>query len=185
MIDFGPEVAVQVQQGAALVEPIAGQVYVEQNQSIIEGLFRGGQTIIRWLMGLGILVATGFCIWGFMKLNRAADDPQMFARARNQIVFSIASAGGCALAFFFIGGGVEFFSTAFGGQNVDVGQVGIVDASATEIRVEGEFLGMFNNEVVLCEDDSGSGAVDSLGWTWADGATGDADGNEATGQCSK
>ena len=43
MIDIGPELAVRVQQGAALVEPITEQVYMEQNQSIIEGLFRGGR----------------------------------------------------------------------------------------------------------------------------------------------
>ena len=75
MIELGPELAVQIQQGAAIVEPIAEQVYVEQNQSIIEGFFRGGQTIIRWLMGLGIIASTGFCIWGFIQLNRAADNP--------------------------------------------------------------------------------------------------------------
>ncbi len=183
MIDFGAEFAVQLQQVAALVEPVAEQTYRVQNQSIIEGFFRGGQTIVRWLMGGGILISTGFCIWGFIKLNRAADDPQMFARARNQIVFSIAAAGGCALAFFFIGGGVEFFSTAFGGQSVDVGKVGIVESSATEIRMEGEFLGMYNNQVVLCED--GFAGLTDLGWTWADGVATDADQNANTGQCSK
>ena len=183
MIEFGAEFAVQVQQGAALVEPIAEQAYSEQNQSIIEGLFRGGQTIIRWTMGAGILVAAFFCLLGFMKLNRAADDPQMLARARNQIGLSIASAGGCTLAFFFIGGGVEFFSTAFGGQSVDVGEVGIVQSGATEIRMEGEFIGMYNNQVVLCED--GFAGLTDLGWTWADGEDTDADGNEDTGQCSK
>ena len=183
MIEFGSEFAVQVQQGAALVEPIAEQAYREQNQSIIEGIFRGGQTIIRWLMAIGILAATGWCIWGFIKLNRAADDPQMFARARNQILYSIVSAGGCALAFFFIGGGVEFFTTAFGGQSVDVGKVGIVESSATEIRMEGEFLGMYNNQVVLCED--GFAGLTDLGWTWATGTATDTDGNADTGQCSK
>ncbi|MCY4579275.1 MAG: hypothetical protein OXD31_09510 [Chloroflexi bacterium] len=185
MIEFGSEFAVQVQQGAALVEPIAEQAYSEQNQSIIEGLFRGGQTIIRWTMGAGILVAAFFCMLGFMKLNRAADDPQMFARARNQIFLSIASAGGCTLAFFFIGGGVEFFSTAFGGQSVDVGEVGIVQSGATEIRMEGEFIGMYNNQVVLCEENYpglGSGALE---WTWKPGTDTDADQNDATGQCEK
>ncbi len=183
MIEFGAEFAVQLQHGAALVEPVAEQVHAEQNQSIIEGLFRGGQTIIRWAMGLGLLAATLWCIWGFILLNRAADNPQMWAKARNQIVFSIASAGGCVLAFFFVGGGVEFFSTAFGGQNVDVGSVGIVESSATEIRVEGEFLGMYNNEVVLCLEDSTG--LTELEWTWAAGTDTDADGNAATGQCSK
>ena len=107
----------------------------------------------------------------------------MFAKARNQIVFSVIAAGGCALAFFFIGGGVEFFSTAFGGQNVDVGKVGIVESTATEIRGEGEFLGMYNNEVVLCQD--GYAGLTDLNWAWAAGTATDADNNAATGQCSK
>ena len=184
MIEFGAEMAVQVQQASALIEPVAEQTYRVQNQSIIEGFFRGGQTIVRWLMGLGILVSTGFCIWGFIKLNRAADDPQMFARARNQIVFSIAAAGGCVLAFFFIGGGVEFFTTIFGGQGVDVGSVGIVESEVQEIRMEGEFLGMYNNQVVLCEE--GYRGLDGLNWEWkAGGSDGDLDGNDATGQCEK
>lgn len=186
MIDFGAEFGTVALQGAALVEPVAEGAYLEQNQSVIDGLFRGGSILIRWLIGIGFTVATVFCIWGFIKLNRAADNPQMRSGAIAQIVVSILSAGGIAMVFFFIGGGVEFFSTAFGGQNVDVGNVGIVDATATEIRLQNEFLGMYNNNVLLCSE-AADGTPASLGWTWrpGDATADDVDGNADTGQCSK
>ena len=187
MFEFGAELATQVQDGAPVIVPVGEQVYRELNQSAIQTFFNGAEQIIRWLMGIGVLVSIGYCIWGFIQLNRAADNPQMWAKARNQIILSIVSAAGSTLAFFFIGAGIEFVTGASGGAAVDVGNVGIVKQDAGEIRLEGDFLGMYNGEVVLCDDSvATTTVVDSAAvWAWAAGTATDADKNDDTGQCTR
>ena len=187
MFEFGAELATQVHDGAPVIVPVGEQVYRELNQSAIQTFFNGAEQIIRWLMGIGVLVSIGYCIWGFIQLNRAADNPQMWAKARNQIILSIVSAAGCTLAFFFIGAGIEFVTGASGGAAVDVGNVGIVKQDAGEIRLEGDFLGMYNGEVVLCADGvDATTVVDSAAvWDWAAGTATDADKNDDTGQCER
>ncbi len=187
MIDFGAELAAQAQQGASAVGPVGEQVYRELNQSAIATFFNGAEQAIRWMMGIGVMCSIGYCIWGFILLNRAADNPQMWTKARNQIVFSIVSAAGCTLAFFFIGAGIEFVTGASGGAAVDVGNVGIVKQETGEIRLEGDFLGMYGGEVILCADDVDTTTVvdGSKVWAWSAGAAGDADDNDDTGQCAR
>ena len=187
MFEFGAELATQAQEAAPALVPVSEQVYRELNQSAIQTFFNGAEQIIRWLMGIGVLASVGFCIWGFIQLNRAADNPQMWAKARSQIVFSIVAAAGCTLAFFFIGAGIEFVTGASGGAAVDVGNVGIVNQDTGEIRLEGDFLGMYNGEVILCDDGvATSTVVDSAPvWGWTAGAPGDADNNDDTGQCDR
>ena len=187
MFDFGAELATQAQEAAPALVPVSEQVYRELNQSAIQTFFNGAEQIIRWLMVIGVLASVGFCIWGFIQLNRAADNPQMWAKARNQIVFSIVAAAGCTLAFFFIGAGIEFVTGASGGAAVDVGNVGIVKQDTGEIRLEGDFLGMYNGEVILCDDGvATSTVVDGTAvWGWTAGVDGDADNNDDTGQCDR
>ena len=83
MFEFGRELATQVQEGAPALVPVGEQVYRELNQSAIQTFFNGAEQIIKWLMGIGVLVSIGFFIWGFILLNHAADNPQMWAKARN------------------------------------------------------------------------------------------------------
>lgn len=187
MFEFGGELAAQLQESAPALVPVGEQVYRELNQSAIQTFFNGAEQIIRWLMGIGVLVSIGFCIWGFILLNRAADNPQMWAKARNQIVLSIAAAAGCTLAFFFIGAGIEFVTGASGGAAVDVGNVGIAKQETGEIRLEGDFLGLYNGEVILCDDTVATTTVvdGNAVWGWTAGAAGDADDNDDTGQCDR
>lgn len=102
MIESGVELLVQVQQVAAITEPVAIQQYGEQNQSIVKSLSWGNWTLSQQLAVIATLFAIAWCILGFVKLRAAADDPQLGAAARKQIVYGIILIGICALAFFFI-----------------------------------------------------------------------------------
>jgi len=76
---------------------------------------------------------------------------------------------------------------ASGGAAVDVGNVGIVKQETGEIRLEGDFLGMYNGEVILCDDTVATTTVvdGNAVWGWTAGAAGDADNNAGTGQCDR
>lgn len=179
------EIVGEVSMAAASLAPVAEAADPGwQAQQIIERGFQALETGVRWVMGAGFFIAAGFLGWGFILFNRAADNPQMMSRAKNQILFSLISAAGCAMIFLFIGAGIEIFTTALGGGE-DIGDFGVV--SGTQTRAQGEFLGVHNNSPVLCNSADGvsnnsddADGLSELGWTWDAGS--DAD---TPGKCTK
>lgn len=177
MIEIGTEVTAVAASLTPVVIEEAGQRWHEQ--SLFEGLFRGGETLLRILIAGGITFCIGWFAWAGLNLPRVSDNPQALSAMRMKMAYAVIGGACCVTAFFFVGAGIEFAGTIFGREAVvDVGKVGVTEADATQTRREGEYLGVYNNASVFCkgggstnapDDDQNSNdtPVQELGWTWS------------------
>ncbi|MDE2688597.1 MAG: hypothetical protein OXI16_14020 [Chloroflexota bacterium] len=143
--------------------------YRELNQEIIGRFITGVSRFIDWAIYGAILTCVAFAIWGFVKLNRAADSPQHRNGAIGQIVFSGLAAMGVTLVWVFIGFGIEFGDVVSGGAGVDVGQIGTGGSGAAIERQAGDLVGFYGNTAVICDADVAANTQDADGngeWEW-------------------
>lgn len=166
----GAEMAVTAQGVADSVEPVReAYQYRVLNQEIIGRLAEGAGRFINWAIAGGVVVCVVFAIWGFIKLNRAADSPQLRNSAIGQIVFSVIAAAGVTLVWVIVGFGVEFGDVVSGGAAVDVGSIGTGGTTAKEERPAGDLIGFYGQNAVICNDDVAETTKDASGtaeWTW-------------------
>ena len=163
------DVVVQGQEIASRLDPIKGNEYRVQNQEIIGTMLSAASRFINWIIIGGIIISTGFIVWGFIKLNGASEDPRKRNGAILQIVLSMIAAAGCSLAFVMIGLGIELGGVLTGGAGVDVGSLGTGENTTADARPAGDLLGFYGEVAVVCNDKVDTSTVDGSGsaqWKW-------------------
>ena len=180
MFEFGmgvAELAVQTGTIESLLVP-AEQTIQFENQDGVSTIFNIIKTGIRLMIGGAVLIAVGFFVFGAITLMRASGNPQMFEKARNQMIYSVAGAVLASAAFLGVGTAVDFVSGASGGTTVDVGDISSVQQGANTIVNVSGFLGIYNGAAVTCPSTAAGGTAlavstmsDNAGtlaaqWTW-------------------
>lgn len=184
MMEMDGVLAIQTQQ-LALMAPVGevhNTVVYQQAGHALEGTFKVILSVIRWGMILAVLLGAGFLAWGFVMFNRAADNPQMMSKSKNQMMYAFIGAVGAVMAFFLVSQVIDLARNSFRGEIAEVGQFGSIESAFLEERLENDFLGMYNDSVVLCQGgesrnapdriglaDVGDTAVQKLGWIWQPG----------------
>ena len=172
------QMLVPVGDAAPSVADQAGEQGVGTLFNIIE---LGTRIVIGLLTSAAVVYA---CYGGFL-LMQSAGNPQMLAKARMQIVLSVAGAVVGVSSFLLIGTGIDFISGASGGTVVDVGDVSKVNNAGRNIPV-GSFLGIYGGEAVLCPTDAAVatawGAEVKAAWTHTAAVT--TSGSEAAAFCT-
>lgn len=153
-----PELAGAVTSGAQPLMDGAGIQFnppTNQQADGVSTLFNILETGIRLLIGVGVLLAVGFCIKGGVDLMRAGGSPQMMEKARNQIIFSVMGGVVVVGSFFFVGTVIDFFSGASGGRIQEFGEI---DAVAAKPKVGvNAFLAVYGGQAVACPSTVGNG----------------------------
>ena len=154
MIEFGigvEQLPVAQVMGQMLV-PVGDAAPSVANQAGEQGvgtLFNIIELLTRIVIGLLTSAAVIYACYGGFLLMQSAGNPQMLAKARMQIVLSVAGAIVGVSSFLLIGTGIDFISGASGGTVVDVGDVSKVNNAGRVVPV-GSFLGIYGGEAVLC-----------------------------------
>ncbi len=169
MIEFGIgveqlPVAQVMGQMLVLVGDAAPSVADQAGEQGVGTLFNIIELLTRIVIGLLTSAAVVYACYGGFLLMQSAGNPQMLAKARMQIVLSVAGAIVGVSSFLLIGTGIDFISGASGGTVVDVGDVSKVNNAGRVVPV-GSFLGIYGGEAVLCPTDAPS-------WATAAGAPG-------------
>ena len=166
----GAELAVTAQGVADSVEPVREtHQYRVLNQEIIGRMAEGAGRFINWLIYAGVIACVVFAGWGFIRLNRAADSPQLRNSAIGQIACSVIAAAGITMVWVFVGFGVEFGDVISGGSAVDVGSIGTGGTTANEVRPAGDLIGFYGQSAVICNDEVASTTLNADGdaeWAW-------------------
>ena len=112
----------------------------------------------RLFLGIVAVAAGYYFAMAGLKFMRAANDPQMLAQARMQVVFTGVGLVMALSAQLAVGTVVDFVSGASGGAIVDIGDVADLESQTAKTLPAGSFLGLYGGRALLCPQASSSQA---------------------------
>ena len=104
----------------------------------------------RLFLGIVAVIAGYYFAMAGLKFMRSANDSQMLAQARTQVVLTGVGLVIALSSQLLVGTVVDFLAGASGGAIVDIGDVANVESQIAKTLPAGSFLGLYGGRALLC-----------------------------------